>query len=120
MSSWLIGQRYGFGAARIRLCAEPHPGASGAWTLREDVRGARRELARRGARGALGVLPALAMGAVVLMAPALAMLQWRGADSDIELVVATTAPKTSAPPEAPPAKPPPAPSSTAPWGYRST
>ena len=65
MSDWLLGQRYGFGAARVRLRPEP-PCAQPTASLRLGLRIVASELRAQGwlrsARNGAALTPALALG----------------------------------------------------------
>jgi hypothetical protein len=105
MSDWLLRRSYGFGAARVALCAEPHAAAGPDWTVREGLRQARASAGTW--RDVGGLVPAIAMGLAIALAPLLALLQESLIAPDIDLVLLDSAAQTEPPIAKPAPRPPP-------------
>ncbi|MBW2695413.1 MAG: hypothetical protein JRE70_03000, partial [Deltaproteobacteria bacterium] len=106
MGAWRVDQHYGVGVANVRLHAEPYLHPERRWTLREGLDALREDLhdRDRSLRRAVGVLPGILLGTVVLLSFVLTVVRDRSDDTGVELVLWTSAPPQ---PEAIPEQAPP-------------
>ena len=102
MNDWLIRQRYGFGAGRVRLAPAIYRANEQPWTLREGARRMFAELELDGARATVVLGGALVLCLAVVFAPVIAMLPFRTDRMEIDMVLIETA-KLEPPPPYPPA-----------------
>ena len=89
MSSWRVEQHYGFGAAQIPICAEPH--ASQMFGVMEGVGYLCREFVAGGPVAAMrrlaGQVPALLLGLLLFVAFIVTLTRDRTDESPIEVVL---------------------------------
>lgn len=106
MGAWRVDQHYGVGVANVRLHAEPYLHPERRWTLREGLDALREDLhdRDRSLRRAVGVLPGILLGTIVLLSFVLTVVRDRTDDTGVELVLWTSAPPQ---PEAIPEQAPP-------------